>query len=82
MVEPYFTMLWSHDTPTVVVASGDGDALVDITVIAGSLDNAEAPSPPPNSWASNAEPMWRSGTFASILVLDGRCRQPARSRTG
>ena len=30
-----------------VVASGHGDALVDITVIAGSLDNAEAPSPPP-----------------------------------
>ena len=55
MVEPYFTMLWSHDTPTVIVASGDGDALVDITVIAGSLDNAEAPSPPPNSWASKAE---------------------------
>jgi redox-sensitive bicupin YhaK (pirin superfamily) len=39
----------------VVVASGAGDALVDITVIAGSLDNAEAPSPPPNSWASKAE---------------------------
>ena len=29
--------------------------LVDITVIAGSLDSAEAPSPPPNSWASKAE---------------------------
>jgi len=56
MVEPYFTMLWSHDTPTVISTSDDGsEALVDITVIAGSLGEVNAPAPPPNSWAAKAE---------------------------
>ena len=55
MVDPYFTMLWRHDTPTLV-AENDGDAgLVDITVIAGSLDGAQGQAPPPNSWAARAE---------------------------
>ena len=63
MVDPYFTMLWSHDTPTVVEAGPDGQ-LVDVTVIAGSLasqdradgaDAVTAQAPPPNSWAARAE---------------------------
>jgi redox-sensitive bicupin YhaK (pirin superfamily) len=60
MVDPYFTMLWSHDTPTVVEAGPDGQ-LVDVTVIAGSLaspdgaDGVTAQAPPPNSWAARAE---------------------------
>ncbi len=58
MVDPYFTMLWSHDTPTVVDAGPNGE-LVDITVIAGTLqtggDAVTALAPPPNSWASRAE---------------------------
>jgi quercetin 2,3-dioxygenase len=54
MVDPYFTMLWSHDTPTVV-GNGTVGSLVDITVIAGSLDHAIAPTPPPNSWAANPD---------------------------
>jgi len=57
MVDPYFTMLWSHDTPTVVDAGPNGE-LVDITVIAGTLaahgNPVDAPAPPPNSWASRA----------------------------
>ncbi len=55
MVEPYFTMLWSHETPTVIAEPSDDGAIVDITVIAGSLASATAPAPPPNSWASKAE---------------------------
>ena len=58
MVDPYFTMLWSHDTPTVVSAGPNGE-LVDITVIAGTLRDGDsavtAQSPPPDSWASRAE---------------------------
>lgn len=58
MVDPYFTMLWSHDTPTVVHAGPNGE-LVDITVIAGTLgtgdDAVTAQQPPPNSWAARAE---------------------------
>jgi quercetin 2,3-dioxygenase len=49
MVEPHFAMLWDDDIPRV---AQDG---VEITVIAGALDGAVPPSPPPASWASRAE---------------------------
>ena len=67
MVDPYFTMLWSHETPTVQqqnVDAGPNGELVDITVIAGTLqptgnelagNTVTAQAPPPNSWASRAE---------------------------
>lgn len=51
MVDPYFTMLWSKETPTI--QSEDGG--VDITVIAGSINSVDAPAPPPDSWASRAD---------------------------
>ncbi|HEX5095456.1 MAG TPA: pirin family protein [Acidimicrobiia bacterium] len=44
-VDPYFTMLWADDIPTV-----DG-----VTVIAGSFNGVDAPAPPPNSWAAHPE---------------------------
>ncbi len=47
MVDPYFSMLWSGDVPTVSVADG-----VEVTAIAGDLAGAEAPKPPPDSWAA------------------------------
>ena len=47
MVDPYFSMLWSTDVPTVQVADG-----VEVTVIAGPLGDVDAPAPPPDSWAS------------------------------
>jgi hypothetical protein len=49
MVPPHFGMLWGEDIPTQVPAPG-----VSIDVIAGSIGNAGAPSPPPDSWASRA----------------------------
>lgn len=51
MVDPYFTMLWGHATPIVQSDSGG----VHITVIAGPIDDIEAPIPPPDSWASKAD---------------------------
>ena len=58
MVDPYFTMLWSHDTPTVVDAGPNGE-LVDVTLIAGRLASGDtevvASAPPPNSWAAREE---------------------------
>jgi redox-sensitive bicupin YhaK (pirin superfamily) len=59
MVDPYFTMLWSENTPTLVDAD-DAGRLVAVTVIAGSMQTADgaevvAQDPPPNSWASQAE---------------------------
>ena len=50
MVPGHFAMLWSETIPTVVPAPG-----VEVDVIAGELDGAQAPSPPPDSWASHAD---------------------------
>lgn len=54
LVEPYFTMLWSHHIPRLVV-TGEHGATATVTVIAGSLGGLTALAPPPNSWASRPE---------------------------
>ena len=54
MVEPHFAMLWEHEIPRIVRRDTD-DRTVEITVIAGALDGAVPPSPPPASWASRPE---------------------------
>lgn len=50
MVEPHFAMLWSETIPRVRPSEG-----AEITVVAGSLEGARAPAPPPRSWASREE---------------------------
>lgn len=47
MVDPYFTMLWDHDIPKF------HEGGTEVTVIAGTLADAEAPAPPPDSWAGD-----------------------------
>ena len=54
LVDPYFTMLWSHTIPKLQVTDAQGRGAT-ITMIAGALSPDEAPSPPPNSWAARAE---------------------------
>ncbi len=54
MVEPHFAMLWDDEIPRHVV-SDDAGRSAEITVIAGSLADAEPPAPPPHSWAARAE---------------------------
>ncbi len=46
MVDPYFSMLWNHEIPTV---TGDG---TEATVIAGAIGDTEPLAPPPDSWAA------------------------------
>jgi redox-sensitive bicupin YhaK (pirin superfamily) len=48
--KPYFTMFWDKDVPRVRPAEG-----VEVTVIAGAIDGARPPAPPPDSWAANAD---------------------------
>ncbi|MFT7599047.1 MAG: redox-sensitive bicupin YhaK (pirin superfamily) [Acidimicrobiales bacterium] len=54
MVSPYFTMLWSHRTPTVIEKDAEGRR-VEVTVVAGQLGDQPAAPPPPDSWAAKAE---------------------------
>ncbi len=51
MDDPYFTMLWAEELPTVEVVDDDGRRMV-LTVIAGAVEGVTPPTPPPSSWAS------------------------------
>ena len=54
MTDPYFTMLWDHDTPRVAFRD-DEDRLTTVTLVAGELLGHRPPPPPPSSWASRPE---------------------------
>lgn len=55
MVKPHFTMLWNERIPRLVQADAAGRRTT-VTVIAGALDGAGAPlPPPPESWAAQGE---------------------------
>lgn len=54
MVEPHFAMLWNDRIPRHVVRDETGRA-AEITVNAGALGEARAPSPPPRSWAARPD---------------------------
>jgi len=54
MVDPYFTMLWSHDIPRSTYKDDAGRG-TEVVVIAGKLDDMQGPPPPPSSWASRPE---------------------------
>ncbi len=58
MVEPHFTMLWSHDIPHHIATDAAGRA-TELVCIAGRLrdhgERIEPLSPPPDSWASRPE---------------------------
>jgi redox-sensitive bicupin YhaK (pirin superfamily) len=74
MVDPYFTMMWGENTPTITEVD-DAGASVEVTVIAGSLDTApnkfvRAQQPPPNSWASRPD--------ADVAILHLRFEPGAR----
>jgi redox-sensitive bicupin YhaK (pirin superfamily) len=47
-------MLWNEDIPRVLSADDHGRT-TEVTLIAGTLDDRRAPSPPPKSWASRAD---------------------------
>ena len=53
MVDPYFTMLWSHVTPRERISGANGEGAVELTVLAGNLRDLKPSNPPPDSWASH-----------------------------
>jgi quercetin 2,3-dioxygenase len=54
LVDPHFTMLWSHVVPKYVAKDAEGRP-TEITIVAGRLDERKAPPPPPKSWAARAD---------------------------
>jgi quercetin 2,3-dioxygenase len=50
-VQPYFAMFWDASIPRQTIVDAQGRS-TSVHVIAGSLQGAQAPSPPPDSWAS------------------------------
>ena len=54
LVEPHFTMFWDKDIPRIRMTDAGGRS-VEITVIAGALDDVRPLAPPPHSWAASEE---------------------------
>lgn len=55
MAAPHFTMLWAPDIPRLTATDAQGRH-TEVAVIAGRLDHAGAPlPPPPDSWAAQAD---------------------------
>ncbi len=54
LVEPHFSMLWDKAIPRCSFLDEQGRE-TQVTVVAGKLGDARAPSPPPHSWASRAD---------------------------
>ncbi|WP_062058819.1 pirin family protein [Aquimarina longa] len=52
MVTPHFKMLWQEDIPILKISDTDKNN-IEITVIAGTLDEITAPPPAPDSWATD-----------------------------
>lgn len=53
MVQPHFKMLWAETIPNYEHRDNAGLKTV-VEVIAGTLGGKKAPTPPPNSWAADA----------------------------
>ena len=53
MVEPHFKMLWDEQIPKISHKDTNGN-ISKIEVIAGKLEDQNAPTPPPDSWAAKS----------------------------
>ena len=74
MVDAYFTMFWDEDVPRVELENGGV-----VTVLAGTLDQATPPSPPPNSWAARDEA--HIGLWHIVLPAGASWTIPATAAT-
>jgi redox-sensitive bicupin YhaK (pirin superfamily) len=52
LAEPYFTMFWDKDIPRKRYTDATGKK-VEVTVIAGALDDVRPLTPPPHSWGAD-----------------------------
>lgn len=54
LVEPHFAMLWNDTIPQLEYEDENGNKTT-VMVVAGNLDDNDAPAPPPKSWAATVE---------------------------
>jgi quercetin 2,3-dioxygenase len=54
MVAPYFSMLWGPSIPVHVAKDAQGRT-TRVTIVAGAIAGEALPSPPPDSWAAQAD---------------------------
>lgn len=54
LVAPHFAMLWNHTIPRHQLRDAAGHE-IEITVVAGTLGDVRAASPPPKSWAARGD---------------------------
>lgn len=54
MAPPHFSMLWNQDIPRKVAIDAAGRR-TEVAVVAGQLEEARAPRPPPHSWAARLD---------------------------
>jgi redox-sensitive bicupin YhaK (pirin superfamily) len=51
--DPSYIMFWNGDTPISDIRDANGK-ITSVTIIAGKLNESQAPAPPPDSWAAEA----------------------------
>lgn len=54
MADPHFAMLWKEDIPVYIHTDEAGNKTA-VDVIAGKIDDTQAPPPAPNSWAADPQ---------------------------
>ncbi len=54
LVEPHFSMLWSHTIPKHTATDAAGKT-TEVVIVAGQLADLKAPPPPPKSWAARPD---------------------------
>jgi hypothetical protein len=74
MVDPHFAMFWAETIPEKVITD-DAGRKTRVNVIAGTFDEAKAPTPPPKSWA--ADPSADVAIWTVRLEPGARVKLPA-----
>jgi redox-sensitive bicupin YhaK (pirin superfamily) len=82
-VDPYFSMFWRENIPSIEVGGGSRP-LARVTVIAGEFAGRRAPSPPPDSWAAQPEAdvaVWTIQMQSGAAIELPPARDPLAMRT-
>jgi redox-sensitive bicupin YhaK (pirin superfamily) len=83
LVEPYFTMFWAGRIPRKVYTDAAGRR-VEVTVVAGALDDVRPLAPPPDSWGADPQSdlaIWSIACDAGATWTVPPARGPRSART-